>query len=68
MTVPDEVAAAALSIVDRLRVAELSCRDRYVNPHRESASLPVVCELAETVAALAVLVAELTTEDTKETT
>lgn len=64
MTGPEEVAAVALSIVDRLRVAELSCRDRYVNPHRESASLPVVRELAETLAALAVLVAELTAEET----
>ena len=64
MTASDEVAAVALSIVDRLRTAERSCRDRYIDPRREAATLPVVLSLAETVAALAVLVVELTTEET----
>lgn len=47
----------AQSIVDRLKAAEAECDARYVSPHREAASLPVVLGLAEVVAALAVLVA-----------
>jgi len=57
VTASDEVLAVALSILQRLRVAEQQCRDRYVDPHREAATLPVVLSLAEVVAGLAALVA-----------
>lgn len=49
----DSLATAAEGIAARLRTAEQQCRDRYVNPHREAATLPVIRELAEVVAALA---------------
>lgn len=42
----------AQSLVQRLRTAERQCRDRYVDPHREAPTLPVVRELAELVLAL----------------
>ena len=52
-----DVVRDAQAIVDRLKVAEAECDARYVDSHREAASLPVVLGLAEVVAALAVMVA-----------
>lgn len=49
----DPLAAAAESIAARLRAAEQQCHANYVNPHRESATLPVIRELAEVVSVLA---------------
>ena len=55
----EQLAATAASIAERLRAAERQCRAEYVNPRRVPPGLPAVRELAETVAALAALIAEL---------
>ena len=60
MTAQQQVAAKAHLITRRLQDAERQCRDEYTNPHTRSASMPVVRELAEVVAALAELVASQT--------
>lgn len=53
----------AQSLVGRLRAAEQQCRDRYVNPHRESPTVPVVRELAELVLALSVRLDQLQADE-----